>query len=160
MELTPEERRRIHETEKARLEAKAEIESEDRRRVFSTVTRGGVIMVGIVITLWAVGSLVRSNRPDSGGFVAVHDDLSLFLSKYGPPDKEVSTERDDPRPPIVTRWLDYNAERVRAVYYPDVPVGTPPPYSTWKLMGFMDPTTNTALSPDEVVHRLEGRKRL
>lgn len=35
------------------------------------------------------------------------DDLSFFVSKYGKPDIDDSTQFDNPRPPIVTRWLVY-----------------------------------------------------
>ena len=65
-----------------------------------------------------------------------HDDLTLFISKYCRPDRDVSSENERPRPPIVTRQLIYKKEDVRAVYVPDAPVGSPPPYKSWKLMGF------------------------
>lgn len=89
----------------------------------------------------------------------VHDDLSLFISKYGRPGSEDGTEYDNPRPPIVTHWIVYRPERVQAIYYPDAPVTSPPPYGSWKLMGFTDLVTNEALTPDEAVRRLEGRRR-
>ena len=89
----------------------------------------------------------------------------MAMSFHVPANRFAASARDDstagdvPRPPIVTRWLVYAAERVRANYYPDVPVGTPPPYSHWKLAGFTDPATNEVISPEEVVRRMEGRKR-
>jgi hypothetical protein len=52
----------------------------------------------------------------------------------------------------------YEKEGVRAVYVPDAPTGTPPPYKSWKLMGFQDQRTNEVLKPSEVVKRLEKRK--
>src|SRR3989338_10959717 len=59
-----------------------------------------------------------------------HDDLSLFISKYGKPDIDDSTQYDKPRPPFVTRWLIYKKEHVEVVYVPDaVYINVPPPYS-------------------------------
>lgn len=167
MELTPEEKRRIYETEKERLKAQADIESErlkaqaeikseDQRKILRL---GCLSVIILAMGLW-LGSLAsRSSKTVPEVPAGVHDDVSVFISKYGPPDKEDTTERDQPRPPIVSRWLDYEPERVRALYYADVPVGTPPPYSHWKLAGFTDPVANVALSPEEVVRRMEGRKR-
>jgi hypothetical protein len=88
-----------------------------------------------------------------------HDDLTLFIAKFGPPDVDKSSENERPRPPIVTRQLIYIKENVRAVYVPGAPVGSPPPYRSWKLMGFQDQRTNEVLRPAEVVRRLEGRKK-
>ena len=88
-----------------------------------------------------------------------HDDLSLFISKFGLPDIDKSSENEKPRPPIITRQMIYEKEGVRAVYVPDAPIGTPPPYKSWKLMGFQDQRTNEVLKPSEVVKRLEKRKQ-
>ncbi len=88
-----------------------------------------------------------------------YDDLTLFISKFGPPDVDKSSENENPRPPIVTRQLIYKLENVRAVYVPEAPIGAPPPYKKWKLLGFQDHKTNAVLQPDEVVTRLEKRKR-
>ena len=88
-----------------------------------------------------------------------HDDLSLFLSKFGQPDRTESSETEKPRPPIVTKRLTYLKERVRAVYVPDAPVGAPPPYRNWKLFGFQDSRTNEVISPKEVAQRLQGRTK-
>jgi hypothetical protein len=87
------------------------------------------------------------------------DDVELFIAKYGPPDREDSTQHDSPRPPIVTRFLIYDAERVRAVYVPDAKVGTPPPYRRWKLMGFQDSQDNSVIRVADVDERLKNRKR-
>ena len=88
-----------------------------------------------------------------------HDDLSLFISKYGQPDQIKSSENESPRPPIVTKQLIYKKENVRAVYVADASVGAPPPYEKWKLLGFQDNRTNAVIDPTDVVKKLEGRKR-
>ena len=86
------------------------------------------------------------------------DDADVLIAKYGSPDREETTARDFPRPPIPTRFLIYDAERVRAVYVPDGKEGEPPPYK-WKLMGFQDSQDNSVLTPAEAVDRLKNRKK-
>lgn len=80
-----------------------------------------------------------------------HDDLSLFISRYGTPDLEQSSENEVPRPPIVTKWLIYKKENIRAVYVPDTPIGSSPPYKKWKQVGFQNHKTNEVIGPEEVV---------
>src|SRR5262245_23138416 len=69
--------------------------------------------------------------------VKPHDDLTHFISKYGPPDSEYRAEDEIPRPPIPTRWLIYVKEDVRAVYLPaDTRFGAPPTYKKWNFVAF------------------------
>jgi hypothetical protein len=96
------------------------------------------------------GSSPAATRP--------RDDVDVFIAKYGPPDREETTEHDSPRPPIVSRFLIYEAERVRAAYVPDGKAGDPPPYK-WKLVGFQDSQDNSVLKPAEAVERLKNRNR-
>lgn len=84
------------------------------------------------------------------------DDASEIIKRLGRPDKDDSTEYDQPRPPVVTRWLDYTRQNVRVLLVPANRVGDPPPY-TWKLMGFMDLARQQKISPDEVARRFGGR---
>lgn len=86
-----------------------------------------------------------------------YDDVSQFVCRFGKPDIDDSTENDRPRPPIVTRKLIYEKERVRAVYVPDARISDPPPYRRWKFIGFQDPDTNVVLSAQEVVRRMQAR---
>ncbi len=88
-------------------------------------------------------------------FPTVHPDS--VIAKYGKPDRIDSTEYDRPRPPIVTRALEYRKERVRFVFFPDAPVGSPPPYRSWKLMGMQDTRDNSVLSAGEVTRRMRSR---
>ena len=50
------------------------------------------------------------------------DDASEIIKRLGKPDKDDSTEYDQPRPPVVTRWLDYTRQNVRVML---VPAGDP-----------------------------------
>ena len=79
------------------------------------------------------------------------------IAKYGKPDKIDSTEFDKPRPPFVTKWLIYRKERVQFMFLADGPVGSPPPYKQWRLMGMQDPNTKAVLRAEEVEKRLAGR---
>src|SRR4051794_2687449 len=80
---------------------------------------------------------------------AFADAASDIIARLGRPNKDDSTEYDRPRPPVVSRFLDYTRQRVRVVLIPTNPMGSPPPY-TWKLLGFMDLATHTRLTPEEV----------
>lgn len=88
-----------------------------------------------------------------------HDDLTVFLARFGPPTYDQTTAYDNPRPPIPTRWLIYRAERVKALYVPgDARMGDPPPYNVWKLAGFSD-LNDEPLEPEEVLRRMARRDR-
>jgi len=80
--------------------------------------------------------------------------LEMIVAKYGKPDVITSSEYEKPRPPIVMKFLDYKRQRVRFLFVADAPVGSPPPYASWKLVGLTDPTTNTAIKVDEVQRRM------
>ncbi len=120
-------------------------------------------VVGLAVVVFLFAAMIGSRSPTASdaptrATTQPNDDLELFISKYGPPDSQDSTEHDRPRPPIVTRFLIYDAEHVRAVYVPDAKVGTRPPYRRWKLMGFQDSRDNSVLRASEVDERLNNRK--
>jgi hypothetical protein len=80
-----------------------------------------------------------------------------IAQKYGAPDVIDSTEYDNPRPPMVTSFLVYKHEHVRFALLADAPIGAPPPYRQWKLLGAQDPRDKSVLSWDEVEKRMAGR---
>ena len=82
-----------------------------------------------------------------------------IVAKYGKPDKIKSTEYDKPRPPFVTKMLEYRKEHVRFTLLPDAPIGSPPPYAAWKLIGTQDPRDNSVISATEAAKRLQARVR-
>ena len=84
-------------------------------------------------------------------------DPNAVVAKYGKPDRIQSTEYDKPRPPQVTRMLEYRKESVRFMLVADAPVGSPPPYKSWKLMGLQDMRYNLAISQEEADKRLAYR---
>lgn len=84
-------------------------------------------------------------------------DPGEIISKYGKPDRMESTEYDKPRPPFVTRMLDYKKENVRFMLLANAPIGSPPPYKSWRLMGTTDIRENKVIEPAEAERRLRPR---
>ena len=82
-----------------------------------------------------------------------------IVAKYGKPDRVTSAENERPRPPIVTKMIEYKKENVRIVLLANAPMGAAPPYPSWKLMGYQDPRDNKVLSVEEAERRLAGRKK-
>jgi hypothetical protein len=80
-----------------------------------------------------------------------------LIAQYGAPDSIDSTEYDKPRPPLVTKWLIYKKERVKFMLIADAPMGSPPPYNVWKLLGVMDSRSNVMLEPQEFKKRMARR---
>lgn len=86
-------------------------------------------------------------------------DPSEIVSQYGKPDRVVSSEYENPRPPFVTRMIEYRREGVRFTLLANAPIGSPPPYKSWKLMGYQDPKNNEVISQAEAEKRLAKRKK-
>lgn len=88
------------------------------------------------------------------------DEAADFIARFGHPDVDTSSDREQPRPPITTRVLTYNRARVRAMFRAELPFGSKAsPAGRWKSIGYADPTSNTRLSESDAVSRLENRKR-
>jgi hypothetical protein len=84
------------------------------------------------------------------------------LNRYGKPDRFSSTEKDKPRPPIPTRFLEYKTEGVRFVFVPDAPVSSPPPYKMWILVGAQDIRNGVnggKLTTAQIEERMAKRKK-
>jgi hypothetical protein len=85
----------------------------------------------------------------------VGDDLSAWLSRCDPPESDVSSAYDNPRPPIVTRFLTYPSKAVRVILVPkNASIADPPPYSKWSLVGITDPTNDQPIRADEALRRM------
>ena len=112
------------------------------------------LMLSVSLTLLAL----LSNLPASARDYPTVQPEEL-ASKYGRPDKIVSSEYEKPRPPLVVRLLRYEKERVQFILLADAPVGSPPPYKSWRLLGASDPIDKTAISMDEAERRLAPRRR-
>jgi hypothetical protein len=79
--------------------------------------------------------------------------LEAFIAAYGRPDADDSTAYDNPRPPIVTRWLSYRRQNVRVMYIQRGRVGDQPPYE-WTFLAFQDAATDAVLSRAEATERM------
>lgn len=86
-------------------------------------------------------------------------DPTELIAKYGKPDRVSSTEYDKPRPPFMTRMLEYRKEGVRIALLANALMGSSPPYSSWKLMGFQDIASNNVIPQEEAERRLAGRMK-
>jgi hypothetical protein len=82
-----------------------------------------------------------------------------IIAKYGKPDSTQSSEYEKPRPPLVTRMLEYKKERVRFTFLPTAKIGSPPPYKSWYLLGTQDPNDNAVISADEAARRMQSRAK-
>jgi hypothetical protein len=82
------------------------------------------------------------------------DDAPLALARYGTPDADNSSAYEDPRPPLVTRFLEYRGAGVRVGFIANESLRAPPP-DTWKLIGFIDIPTNQAIPFQEGDDRLK-----
>lgn len=103
-----------------------------------------------VIVLCTVSTLALSRD-----YPIVHP--NEIVAKYGKPDRTQSTEHDRPRPPFVTRMLEYKKEHVRFTFLPTAPMGSPPPYKSWYLLGTQDPRDNSVIASDEAARRMQMR---
>lgn len=102
--------------------------------------------------------LERVSTSTSGLGMTVEDEAALFVGAYGPPEAEFSWENETSRPLLIGRSLVYKSENVRVLFIPDAPVGTQPPFSRWKLLGFQHAETNEPLDVSRVGELLAGRK--
>ena len=93
MELTPEERQRIYEEEKARIEARESITSERRHKAPSWTAVGCGVVLGLFALLWVIGTVLETNSPSGNSSVSVT--YSVFS------DGDV----EDPTPTRQTAWI-------------------------------------------------------
>ena len=85
------------------------------------------------------------------------DDFGPIVAAYGKPDRDDSTAYDTPRPPLVTRFIEFHPENVKIIFYPDGRTGDPPPYSRWRVIGYIDINSNTKISAHEATRRMQSR---
>lgn len=124
---------------------------------------GGCLLVFLLVLVSPILLLIIVKIVDSGGDSTPNtqtavtqqpkDDAELLLSRCGKPDVDDSTAYDKPRPPIVTRWMEYRKARVKALFIADSALGAAPPYR-WKFVGASDPRTQNPLEPKDAVKRL------
>jgi hypothetical protein len=84
------------------------------------------------------------------------DEFAPIIASVGRPEKEDSTQYDRPRPPLVTKWIEYHPKNVKLAFLAIGNAGDPPPYSGWKLIGYSDILTNTEISWTRTKHGTDG----
>jgi len=62
MELTPEERQRIYEEEKVRIEARDRIKAERRGKAFGCTGIGCAVVLGVFALFWILGSMSEASK--------------------------------------------------------------------------------------------------
>jgi hypothetical protein len=150
MELTPEERQRVYEEEKVRSEAKERLKKEAGAKNLKGAGIGCLSLIGLFLVLALVGKIISPERWERASDLQQGE-----LGKYRGPDTDDSTQWDSPRPPIVMRWLIWSRERVRAWYVADATLRSPPPYTQWKIVSFVDEDSKKPISVEEVKRRFE-----
>jgi hypothetical protein len=125
-----------------------------------------IIGFAVLVILAMIGGLSNTPPPppqptDSIGrpvSASVTNDAELLLQRCGKPDIDDSTEHDNPRPPIPTRFIVYRKARLKFAYVPggDTKVGDPPPYR-WTFIGVMDTRTNKVVPASELKHTISSR---
>jgi hypothetical protein len=95
------------------------------------------------------------------------DDLSRIVAACGKPNHDDSTLHDNPRPPLVTRFIDYDRAHLRLAFllnpHERMNLGAPPhrPYQ-WGLIGFLNVDHPHPIEEggDRAISAYEGAERL
>ena len=81
-----------------------------------------------------------------------------FLDAYGPPTQEEQSPSGSSRPPLFTKWLDYEPEHLRIAFIaaesPETSSG-----KKWVLMSFIDTVKTEPISQEEAARRLRARHK-
>jgi hypothetical protein len=120
------------------------------------------LILGLIVILAISSSLIRQPPQITNTSLPVPASTAVeaVIAHYGPPHIIDSTEYDKPRPLMVTKWLIYKKQKVKLIFVADAPFGSPPPYSTWKLIGAIDTKKNINIDPEEVDRRMfQGRRK-
>jgi hypothetical protein len=82
-----------------------------------------------------------------------------FLAAYGPPTSEEESPHGLLRPPLFTKWLDYEPEHLRVAFIAAESDETATGKS-WVLISFVDALHTQPVSAHEAARRLRSRRRL
>jgi hypothetical protein len=162
--------------QKAKSETQQELQTNNK----DVRTNVIVIFVSVVVfaIVFAVGVGNTNSGTSSGGSVGptansdvlpdgvltdrsqAHNRVDQYLpiaEAYGRPDKDDSTAYDNPRPPLVTRIIEYQPEGVRIAFIPIAKATKPPPYVGWTVIGYINTKLGTKMSKYEASECLKGR---
>jgi hypothetical protein len=115
---------------------------------------------------WVIAGQIRSDlAKEPAAQTIVHaatvpatravNQAKALIRRCGPPDQDVSTANNDPRPPIPFRVLDYKSAHLRFAFVPGAgaKIGDPPPY-IWALSGILDTTDNQRITLAQAAERM------
>jgi len=81
-----------------------------------------------------------------------------FITSYGPPTFEEQSTNGTLKPPLFTKWLDYEPEHLRVAFVaaesPETGAG-----KSWVLISFVDSRLTKPVSAEEAAKRLSSRRR-
>jgi len=122
---------------------------------------GTVVALLLCPMFYGCGSSEATHQSDTGSEShegstpgSPGDEAAAFLAKYPGPDLDDNTAYDNPRPPLVTRWLVYRRVNLEVLFLAGGQVGDPPPYSAWRLIAVEDSRTKSQLSAEAIRDRL------
>ena len=91
-ELTPEDRKRIYEEEKARMEARTTLENEKRKKT-TPLARGCLILIIAIVAIGVLGHMIEScSSSPSNTRVTVSPEEQKRIAKHGPSPKDYEFE--------------------------------------------------------------------
>jgi hypothetical protein len=107
----------------------------------------GVILLASIVRVATVANQTQTQTPE-----ARVTDADQLVKNCGQPFKDDSTANDSPRPPIVTRFVEYKVKgaHLRFVFVPgNGHAGDSPPYD-WKLQMIANARTNRLYNHDQL----------
>jgi hypothetical protein len=132
-----------------------------RRPSNLTLCLGAALIFGLPC-VWAISGEVKT-RPAAPVTVqaaakptaAAPNQVESLIARCGPPDQDVSTAYNDPRPPIPFRVLTYGAQHLQFAFIPGggTHMGDPPPYR-WVLSGVLDTSSNQRITAAQAAERM------
>lgn len=117
-----------------------------------------IIILAISPWAWAEEAPAPLAPAKSESESIASNDPADWVLRYGPPDVDDSTANATPRPAIVTRWLDWKAERVRVMFVPAAEFGSLQRGCVkWVFIGTENLPDGKNISMEEADKRLLGR---
>jgi hypothetical protein len=108
----------------------------------------GLMLIGVFAPRPAAPPPLSSEQVE-----AIRTNPSALIELAGPPDSDEATDRDKPRPPMITRILKYAGRDVSAIYASGGGFGKPH-NGKWVLARFQSVRSGAALSEDTALARL------
>jgi hypothetical protein len=155
----------------ALLKPDAQNVGEEKRRSGSSpaVLVGAATLVLVAVLIFAFDRSTQNIQGDSNSPSAstetpaqsiYTDDADRLIARCGRPSLDDSTADDKPRPPIPSRWIEYDQQKLRFMFIPGAgaKLGDLPPYH-WGLTGITDitardPSQARAIMPHEALERM------